>query len=65
MSMDLDFLIRSQRRSWKMKEKKIIMKDILSGLVYIHSGLPNLGPVIHRDLKPSNILISKFLFLFH
>ena len=35
-----------------------IMRDIASGLMYLHSYSPTKPPIIHRDLHPGNILVS-------
>jgi serine/threonine protein kinase len=42
-------------RSFSEAELKIIAKELLGILDYLHSRQP---PVIHRDIKPSNILLS-------
>lgn len=43
------------KRPFKNKEIKSIMKQVLSGLYYLHSLNP---PIIYRDLKPSNIVMN-------
>jgi NUAK family SNF1-like kinase len=50
----LQLLVRHKQLS-EMRTK-IIMKDIISAVEYLHKRTP---PIIHRDIKPENILIDE------
>ena len=51
MPYDLGGLLQRKRLDHNAKRK--VLKDVFSGLTYVHS----LG-IIHRDIKPSNILLA-------
>jgi len=38
-------------------EKRKLLKEIVDGIMYLHSSHPKKEKIIHRDLKPENILI--------
>lgn len=52
-----DFVAYRKRKEHPINEKecKLIMKQILEGLAYVHS-----NNILHRDLKPDNILMKSF-----
>ena len=41
-----------------LSTKYSILRDVASGLLYLHSLPPPLGPIIHRDLTAKNILLN-------
>lgn len=60
MDMSLTQYIKKKGRGGLIKldedhEIRIIMKQILSGLQYLHEELG----IMHRDLKPDNIMITE------
>ena len=38
--------------------KMKIVRDLIEGLKYLHSNLPEKRPILHKDLKPANLLLS-------
>ncbi|KAL0484907.1 serine/threonine-protein kinase CTR1 [Acrasis kona] len=44
------------RRKISIKKKVLLLRDVSSGMSYLHNKEP---PLIHRDLKPHNILVDK------
>jgi len=50
---DLHDIIHNQKSTLNMQMKLNFSKDIISGLLYLHS-----LHIIHRDLKPKNVLIT-------
>jgi serine/threonine protein kinase len=52
----LENFIYSTKSFITFKQKFKILRDIVNGMVYLHSHDP---PIIHRDLKPQNILLVK------
>lgn len=54
--MECDLLEIIKNKHYKMTSYRIqqMLKQILTGLVYLHS-----HNIAHRDIKPSNILISE------
>ncbi len=51
-----DLLQSIEKKSLTKNQKKLITKDILQGLAYIHNRLPY--SLIHSDIKPTNILLT-------
>ncbi|XP_057322041.1 cyclin-dependent kinase 9-like [Microplitis mediator] len=51
---DLNGLLSNKAVKFSLAEIKMIIKQLLSGLYYIH-----VNKILHRDIKPSNILITK------
>ena len=46
---------RDKKKRINTKVVALIMKDIISGIYYLHNMNP---PIIHRDIKPENILLN-------
>lgn len=55
ISSDLNGLINNPRINFTLPQIKLLMKQILNGINYIH----NAG-YLHRDIKTANILLDKF-----
>ena len=51
---DLAGLLSNMSVSFSLPEIKEVMKQLLSGLYYIHG-----NKILHRDMKAANILITK------
>ena len=58
----LKFIIRNNYQGMPLQNVKIMMKQVLEGLHYLHSKCQ----IIHTDIKPENVIIScveTFLYL--
>eukprot|EP00127_Corallochytrium_limacisporum_P003313 Clim_evm2s148 gene=Clim_evmTU2s148 len=55
---DLDDLLKKFTYDFYLSDVLHIMRGLMRGLNYLHTGLPNKLRVIHGDLKPNNILIG-------
>ena len=53
-----NYLDNNPASSVALSTKYRILLDVASGLVYLHTLPPPLGPIVHRDLTSSNILLS-------
>ena len=59
MDTDLEkYLKNNSKSSVPLSTKYSILRDVASGLVYLHSLPPPLGPLVHADIAPRNILLS-------
>ena len=59
--MDTDlgkYLKNNSKSSVPLSTKYSILRDVASGLVYLHSLPPPLGPLVHTDIASRNILLS-------
>ena len=59
--MDTDlgkYLKNNSKSSVPLSTKYSILRDVASGLVYLHSLPPPLGPLVHMDIASRNILLS-------
>ena len=52
------YLENNPSASVTITTKYDILLDVASGLVYLHTLSPPLGPLVHRDLTASNILLA-------
>ena len=52
------YLEKNLSPSVTLTTKYSILLDVASGLVYLHTLPPPLGPIVHRDLTANNILLS-------
>ena len=52
------YLENNAKSSVTLSTKYSILHDVASGLVYLHSLPPPLGPIVHRDLTANNILLA-------
>ena len=52
------YLDNNPAPSVALSTKYCILLDVASGLVYLHTLSPPLGPIVHRDLTSSNILLA-------
>ena len=52
------YLDNNPASSVTLSTKYRILLDVASGLVYLHTLPPPLGPIVHRDLTSSNILLA-------
>ena len=52
------YLENNSKSSIPLSTKYSILHDVASGLLYLHSLPPPLGPIVHRDLTANNILLA-------
>lgn len=52
------YLETNSKSSVHLATKYGILHDVASGLVYLHTLPPPLGPIVHRDLTANNILLN-------
>ncbi|CAI8016032.1 Receptor-like serine/threonine-protein kinase SD1-6, partial [Geodia barretti] len=52
------YLENNAESSVALSTKYSILHDVASGLVYLHSLPPPLGPIVHRDFTANNILLA-------
>ena len=52
------YLEDKPKSSVPLLTKYSVLHDVASGLLYLHSLPPPLGPIIHRDLTANNILLA-------
>ena len=52
------YLENNSKSSVLLSTKYTILHDVASGLLYLHSLPPPLGPIVHRDLTANNILLA-------
>ena len=52
------YLENNSKSSVPLSTKYSILHDVASGLLYLHSLPPPLGPIVHRDLTAKNILLA-------
>ena len=52
------YLENNPESSVLLSTKYSILHDVASGLLYLHSLPPPLGPIVHRDLTANNILLA-------
>ena len=53
------YLEKNPSSSVTLTTKYSILLDVASGLVYLHTLPPPLGPIVHRDLTGNNILLAR------
>ena len=58
ISLDQHLENNPKPSSVPLSTKYSILRDVASGLLYLHSLPPPLGPIIHRDLTAKNILLN-------
>ena len=52
------YLNKNPASSVTLTTKYSILLDVASGLVYLHTLPPPLGPIVHRDLTANNVLLA-------
>ena len=52
------YLENNSKSSVPLSTKYSILHNVASGLLYLHSLPPPLGPIVHRDLTANNILLA-------
>ena len=53
------YLENNPSSSVTLTTKYSMLLDVASGLVYLHTHTPPLGPIVHRDLTANNILLAR------
>ena len=53
-----EYLENNPESSVSLSTKYSILRDVASGLLYLHTLPPPLGPLCHGDLTPSNIMLG-------
>jgi serine/threonine protein kinase len=53
----LKMIIRSNYQGIPMENVRVIIKQVLEGLLYLHEKCK----IIHTDIKPENVLVMRFI----